>query len=131
MSDVEFDHVGIAVEDADEALKTYRDIIGMEFDYEEEFNGMRVIFLEAGEGEFELLEPLDDDGAVARHLEKRGEGIQHVAVKVDSIEDQLERLEELGIRLIDDEPRPGAGGKQVAFLHPGDTHGVLLELCEY
>ncbi|MDY6776320.1 methylmalonyl-CoA epimerase [Halorutilales archaeon Cl-col2-1] len=128
---VEFDHVGIAVEDADEALKTYRDVIGMEFDYEEEFGGMRVIFLEAGEGEFELLEPLDDDGAVARHLEKRGEGIQHVAVKVDSIEDELERLEDLGIRLIDDEPRPGAGGKQVAFLHPGDTHGVLLELCEY
>ncbi|MDY6764954.1 MAG: methylmalonyl-CoA epimerase [Halobacteria archaeon] len=128
---MELDHVGIAVEDIDDALSFYRDILGLEVNHEEEFGGMRIVFLEAGKGEFELLEPLDDEGAVARFIEKRGEGIQHVAVEVDDVADELKRLRERGVTLIDEEPRPGAGGKRIAFVHPRDTNGVLLELCEY
>ncbi|MDY7081591.1 MAG: VOC family protein, partial [Halobacteria archaeon] len=96
---------------------------------QEEFDGMRVTFLD--DGRFELLEPLDGESAVARHLEKRGEGMQHVAVRVDDIVSEMERLEDEGVRLLSDEPRKGAKGKLIAFLHPGDTHGVLFELCEY
>ncbi|MDY6780420.1 MAG: VOC family protein, partial [Halobacteria archaeon] len=100
---------------------------------DEVFDGMRVVFVAPetdGTGaEFELLEPLDG-GAVADYIERRGEGVQHVAFEVDGIESELERLDDAGVRLIDDEPRDGARGKRVAFVHPSETNGVLLELCE-
>lgn len=122
-----FDHVGLAVQDTGEALEFYRDVLGLEVVHTEEFGGMRVTFL--GEsGEFELLEPLED-GAVMDYLERRGEGVQHVAVRVDDLNGEVERLEG-DVRFVV-EPERGAWGKRVAFVHPRDACGVLLEFCEY
>jgi methylmalonyl-CoA/ethylmalonyl-CoA epimerase len=83
-----------------------------------------------GDSEVELLESIDPDGPIARYLEKKGEGIQHVAFRVDNVEASLKELKEKGIKLIDEKPRKGAGGAKIAFLHPKSTNGVLIELCE-
>ena len=83
-----------------------------------------------GPGELELLESTSPDGPIARFIEKNGEGIQHIAIRVDDIDAALAELKEKGVRLIDQTPRYGAGGARIAFLHPKATHGVLLELCE-
>jgi methylmalonyl-CoA/ethylmalonyl-CoA epimerase len=87
-------------------------------------------FFPVGESEVELLESTAPDGPIARYLEKKGEGIQHVAFRVKNIESALQELKEKGIRLIDEKPRKGAGGAQIAFLHPKSTNGVLVELCQ-
>ncbi len=87
-------------------------------------------FFPVGESEVELLESTAPDGPIARYLEKKGEGIQHVAFRVENIESALQELKEKGIRLIDEKPRKGAGGAQIAFLHPKSTSGVLVELCQ-
>ncbi|TES88440.1 MAG: methylmalonyl-CoA epimerase, partial [Desulfobacteraceae bacterium] len=83
-----------------------------------------------GDSEVELLESIDPDGPIARYLEKKGEGIQHIAFCVDNVEASLKELKEKGIKLIDEKPRKGAGGAKIAFLHPKSTNGVLVELCE-
>jgi methylmalonyl-CoA/ethylmalonyl-CoA epimerase len=83
-----------------------------------------------GESEVELLESTAPDGPIARYLDKKGEGIQHVAFRVENIESALQELKDKGIRLIDEKPRKGAGGAKIAFLHPKSTSGVLVELCE-
>ncbi len=124
------DHLGIAVSDLDEALKLYRDILGLEVEKTEEFEGMKIAFLPIGDTEFELLQPTDPNSALARFLEKRGEGIQHVALRVDDVEKSLEELKAKGLRVIDEKPRPGAGGASIAFFHPKSTGGVLLEICQ-
>ncbi|MBW2569388.1 MAG: methylmalonyl-CoA epimerase [Deltaproteobacteria bacterium] len=87
-------------------------------------------FFPIGESEVELLESIDPDGHIGKHLEKRGEGIHHVAFLVENIEEALAELKEKGIRLVDEKPRKGAGGAKIAFLHPKSTNGVLVELCE-
>ena len=124
------DHIGIAVSDLEEALQLYRDILGLEVEKTEEFGGMKIAFVPIGDTEFELLQPLDPDGALAKFLEKRGEGVQHIALRVDDVEKALEEFKARGLKVIDEKPRPGAGGASIAFFHPKSTRGVLLEICQ-
>lgn len=124
------DHIGIAVSDLDEALKLYCDTLGLKVEKTEDFGGMKIAFIPIGDTEFELLQPTDPDGALAKFLEKRGEGIQHLALRVDDVEKSLEELKAKGLRVIDEKPRPGAGGASIAFFHPKSTGGVLLEICQ-
>ena len=126
------DHIGIAVKNLEEALKFYEDVLGIKCVETEvvEEQKVKVAFLPIGDTEVELLESTTDDGPVAKFIEKKGEGIQHIAYKVDNLEEALEELKEKGIRLIDEKPRYGAGGAKIAFLHPKSTFGVLIELCE-
>ncbi|OIB56645.1 methylmalonyl-CoA epimerase [Natrialba sp. SSL1] len=125
-----FEHAGIATENARELADLYTDLFGIENVHEEEFDGMRIIFLDCGNGYFELLEPFED-GTIAQYLEQNGPGIHHLALRTDDIEGALETAREHDVRLIDEEPRPGAWGHTVAFLHPSDTGGILLELVEH
>ncbi|WP_049921067.1 methylmalonyl-CoA epimerase [Halopiger djelfimassiliensis] len=125
-----FDHAGIATEDAGELADLYADLFGLETVHEEVFDGMRVVFLDCDGGYFELLEPLEE-GTIAQYLEANGPGIHHLALATADIEDALETVRANDVRLIDDEPRSGAWGHTVAFLHPKDTGGILLELVEH
>jgi len=124
------DHVGIAVRDIDEALRFYRDTLGLEVEAPEEVASQRVRahFLPVGESALELLEATAPDSAIAKYVEKRGPGLHHVALRVDDIRAALADLKARGIRLIDEQPREGAHHSLVAFLHPASTHGVLVEL---
>ncbi|MGM0396536.1 MAG: methylmalonyl-CoA epimerase [Bacillota bacterium] len=126
------DHIGIAVKNLDETLKFYEDVMGIKCISKEvvEEQKVRVAFLPVGESEVELLESTTEDGPVAKFIEKRGEGIQHIAFKVDNIEEAIKDLQEKGVRLIDEKPRYGAGGARIAFLHPKSTSGVLIEISE-
>lgn len=128
---MDFDHAGIATDDADGLAALYRDLCGCEVAHTETFDGMKVVFLEFGGGYFELLEPLEDEGAIANYLDDDGPGIHHLALATDDIEATLEHARDLDIRLIDQEPRPGAWGHDVAFVHPSDTGGVLLEFVQH
>ncbi len=132
MKVLKIDHIGIAVNNLEESLKLYTDVLGLTSTGLEvvEEQKVKVAFLPCGDSEIELLESTSPDGPIARFIEKNGEGIQHVALKVDNIEDSLAALREKGIRLIDEKPRYGAGGARIAFLHPKATKGVLLELTE-
>jgi methylmalonyl-CoA/ethylmalonyl-CoA epimerase len=126
----QIDHIGIAVHNLDETVAFYRQVMGLEVSSIEVFNGMKIAFLRIGDSELELLEDLTPDGAIARHVAKRGEGIQHVAYRVDNIEQELQEIRAKGIELIDEQPRPGARHARVAFLHPKSTKGVLIEFVE-
>lgn len=126
------DHIGIAVANLKEALKLYEETLGIKCTGVEEVaeQKVRTAFLPVGDTEIELLESTDPAGTIARFIEKRGEGIHHIALRVDNIEAALEKMKAAGIRLLDEVPRPGAGGARIAFLHPKDTGGVLIELTE-
>jgi len=126
------DHICIAVKSIDEAMKIYTEILGLKVTGIEtvEEQKVKTAFIPIGESEIELLESTSPDGPIAKFIEKRGEGIQHIALRVDNIEAKLKELKEKGIRLIDESPRLGAGGAKIAFIHPKDTKGVLIELCE-
>ncbi|WIV13068.1 methylmalonyl-CoA epimerase [Proteiniborus sp. MB09-C3] len=126
------DHIGIAVSNLDEALKFYEEVLGMKLQGIEvvEEQKVKVAFLPIGDTEIELLESTDKEGPIAKFIEKKGEGIQHIAYRVDDIEKELEEMRLKGIRLIDEKPRYGAGGAKIAFLHPKSTNGVLIELCQ-
>ena len=127
------DHVGIAVKDLAASLRFYEDILGLKQSRETEVvdeQKVTVAFLPCGDCELELLESTSPDGPIARFIEKNGQGIQHVALRVDDIDAALEELKAKDVRLIDQPPRYGAGGARIAFLHPKTTGGVLLELCE-
>lgn len=126
------DHIGIAVSSLEEASKTYRDVLGLKDHGVEvvEEQKVKVAFFPAGDTEIELLESTDPEGPIAKFIEKRGEGVQHLAFRVDNIEAALDEMRTKGIRLIDEKPRYGAGGARIAFLHPKSTGGVLIELCE-
>ncbi|ELZ16765.1 methylmalonyl-CoA epimerase [Haloterrigena salina JCM 13891] len=126
----QFDHAGIATEDAGELADRYETLFGLETVHEEEFDGMRILFLDVGDGYFELLEPLEG-GTIAQYLDEHGAGIHHLALATDDIEGALGRVREHDVRLVDEEPRAGAWGHTVAFLHPGDTGGVLIEFVEH
>jgi methylmalonyl-CoA/ethylmalonyl-CoA epimerase len=127
------DHIGIATPSIEDALKFWRDALGLEVKHTEtvEEQGVHVAMLPAGEPRVELLEPTGPASPVAKFLEKRGPGIHHVAVRVSDIRAALARLKREGARLIDEEPRVGAGGCLVAFVHPSASGGVLLELVEH
>jgi methylmalonyl-CoA epimerase len=124
------DHIGIAVADLDAALRFYRDALGLDVEAPEEVASQRVRahFIPAGEAALELLEATAPDSPIATYLEKRGPGLHHITLRVDDIDDALERLKARGVRLIDERPREGAHGSRVAFIHPASTHGVLVEL---
>ncbi len=126
------DHIGIAVKSIDEALKFWQDSLGIKCTGVEEVAEQRVktAFLPLGDTEVELLEATSDESPVAKFIEKKGEGIHHIAIRVENLEKALEAMKEKGIRLIDEEPRYGAGGARIAFVHPKGTGGVLLELSE-
>lgn len=124
------DHIGIAVGDVNAALAFYRDALGLEIDGTEDVPSQRVRahFVPVGEATLELLEATSPDSPIAKYVEKRGPGIHHVTLRVDDIHAALDRLKARGVRLIDQEPRPGAEGALIAFVHPASTHGVLVEL---
>ena len=124
------DHIGIAVRNLDEALAFYRDALGLEIEPPEEVPSQRVRahFIPVGESSLELLEATADDSAIARYVSRRGPGIHHVTLRVDDLQQALERLRQKGVRLIDESPRQGAEGSLVAFVHPSAAHGVLVEL---
>lgn len=126
------DHVGIAVKNLDAAIKFYEDVLGMKVTETEvvEEQKVKVAFIPTGDSEVELLESTTPDGPIAKFIERNGEGIQHIAFRVDNLEQKLEELKAKGIRLIDEKPRKGAGGAKIAFLHPKTTFGTLVELCE-
>jgi len=132
MKILKIDHIGIAIKDLAESLNFYRDVLGLEVTGTEVVpeQKVKVAFLPCGDSEVELLESTDPEGPIAKFIEKRGEGIQHIALRVDNIEDALEYMQEKGLRLIDKSPRYGAGGARIAFLHPQVSKGVLIELTE-
>ncbi len=126
------DHIGIAVKDLEQAKKFYTEVLGMKCMGEEvvEEQKVKVCFIPCGDSEVELLESTSPDGPIAKYIEKNGEGIQHLAIRVDDIEAALADLKEKGVRLIDEKPRYGAGGASIAFVHPKATGGILLELSQ-
>jgi methylmalonyl-CoA epimerase len=126
------DHIGIAVSNMQESLSFWETSLGIEPHGIEEVaeQKLRTAFLPVNGTEIELLEPTSADSSVARFIEKHGEGLHHIAIRVDDIEAALAELKAKGIQLIDETPRNGAGGARIAFVHPKATHGVLLELCE-
>jgi len=126
-----FDHAGIVTDDAETLAEQYAALFDCEIAHEEHFDGMQIVFLDLGNGFFELLEPVDEEGTVARYLDENGPGIHHLAVEATDIESRLDRARELGIELIDETPRAGAWGHDVAFLHPKSTGGVLVEFVEH
>jgi methylmalonyl-CoA epimerase len=124
-------HVAIAVRDADETAERLRSALDAARAGEEILDGgaLRVVFLRLGPVTFELLEPLNADHTVARFLETRGPGLHHVSLEVGDLPAMLERCRAAGVRLVDEKPRAGAHGTEVAFLHPNSLGGVLIELC--
>lgn len=132
MKVLKIDHLGIAVNSIDEGKKFWTDALGLAFEGSETVVEQKVTtaFFPVGESEVELLESTAPDGPVAKYIEKKGQGIQHIAFRVENIDEALAELKEKGIRLIDETPRIGAGGAKIAFLHPKATNGVLVELCQ-
>jgi methylmalonyl-CoA epimerase len=126
------DHIGIAVQNIDEALKFWEGSLGIKCAGVETVEDQKVktAFLPIKESEVELLEATSPDSPIAKFIEKRGEGIHHVAIRVDDLKSALSELKEKGVRLIDETPRLGAGGAMIAFVHPKSTGGILLELSE-
>lgn len=126
------DHIGIAVKDIAAAKAFYEQVLGLKVTAEEvvEEQKVKVAFIPTGDSEVELLESTTPDGPIARFIEKNGEGIQHIAFRVDNLEQKLAELKAAGVRLIDEKPRRGAGGALIAFLHPKATFGTLVELCQ-
>ena len=125
-----FDHTGVATEDAESLAFRYEDLFDCAIAHEERFGDLRVLFLGLENGYFELLEPREE-GTISRFLENHGPGLHHIALETDDIEAALENAAEVGVELIDEDPRPGAWGHDVAFLHPDSTGGVLVEFVEH
>ncbi|MDK2885585.1 MAG: methylmalonyl-CoA/ethylmalonyl-CoA epimerase [Thermosipho sp. (in: thermotogales)] len=126
------DHIGIAVKNAKERLKLYENFLGLKVEHIEDLpeRGLRVYFINIGETRFELLEPLNENSEISGFLAKKGEGIHHIAVNVRGIEEAVELAKSQGFQPLSEEPKLGAGGTKVLFLHPKTTGGILLELVE-
>jgi methylmalonyl-CoA/ethylmalonyl-CoA epimerase len=131
MKILKVDHIGIAVKNLAESARLY-ELLGISAAGVEEVaeQKVKVAFYPLGDTEIELLESTSPDGPIAKYIEKNGEGIQHLALRVENIEEALAELKEKGVRLIDEKPRYGAGGAKIAFVHPKSTGGILLELSE-
>lgn len=127
------DHIGIAVESIDEASSFYRDVLGLELIGTEEVASqkVKVAMFKIGESKIELLEPTSPDSSIAVFLEKKGQGIHHIAYSVTDVTGAVTELIEKEVKMIDKEPRPGAGGSKIAFVHPKASGRVLTELCEH
>ncbi len=126
------EHIGIAVKSLDESIKYYEEILGLKCYNIEEVKEQKVktAFFKVGQTKIELLESTDPEGPIGKFIEKKGEGMHHMAFAVENIEEKLKEAEKKGVRLIDKTPRSGAEGLSIAFLHPKSTNGVLTELCE-
>lgn len=126
------DHIGIAVKSLEQSLPFYTEVLQLSLLGVEEVESekVKIAFLLAGETKLELLEPTSEESPIAKFIEKRGEGIHHVALGVVSIDERIQEIKEKGIRMIHDVSKPGAGGAQVAFMHPKSAGGVLYEFCE-
>ncbi|HOX31673.1 MAG TPA: methylmalonyl-CoA epimerase [Spirochaetales bacterium] len=132
MKVLKLDHVGIAVEDLEASLAVYEGILGMKLHGTEEVAEQKVktAFLPLGDTEVELLSTTDPEGPIGKFIAAKGQGVQHLAFRVEDIDAALAELKAKGVRLIDEKPRYGAGGARIAFIHPKATNGVLVELCE-
>ena len=132
MKVLQVDHIGVAVSGIEPSRSFWEETLGLSFEGTETVSEQKVTtaFFPVGESEVELLEPMETESPVGKFLEKRGEGIHHVAFRVENIEEALKELKEKGVRLIDATPRRGAGGGFIAFIHPKETNGVLVELCQ-
>src|SRR3990172_310164 len=126
------DHIALVVADIDDALKFWQDALGLDLSHMEDVPSEKsmVAFLPAQESEVELVKPTSDDSGVARFLKRRGPGMHHICFEVYDIEETMAHLKSKGVRLINEEPEIGTGGKRIAFIHPESTHGVLVELYE-
>ena len=129
---MKIDHVGIAVENLKDTVPFYEKQLGLKKTALETVKdqGVEIAFFKIGESKFELLEPLSEESPIARHIKKRGEGIQHIALEVEDIEEKVAQMKEEGVRFIGDKPSLGAEGMKVIFIHPKSSNGVLMELCE-
>ncbi|MBT3799685.1 MAG: methylmalonyl-CoA epimerase [Bacteroidetes bacterium] len=126
------EHIGIAVRNLEESIAYYENVFGLSCYAIEEVADQKVktAFFKVGQTKIELLESTDPNGPIGKFIEKKGEGVHHLAFAVDDIEEKLTELDQKGIQLIDQDPRNGAEGLSIAFLHPKSTHGVLTEICE-
>jgi len=126
------DHIAIVVDDLNATLAFWRDTLGLELAHQADVpeQQAQIAFLPTGESEVELVKPTTDTSGLARYLAKRGPGIHHICFEVDDLPATLAALKARGVRLIDEQPRPGTGGKQFAFIHPESTHGVLIEFYQ-
>jgi methylmalonyl-CoA epimerase len=122
------DHIGIAVSDLESAKRFYEEALGLRVTREETLDEMKIAFLPIGEVNLELIQSTTDEGVIAKFIAKRGEGVHHIAYQVEDVSSVLDALKAQGIKVVDDAPRPGAHGTEVAFVHPKSTHGVLTEL---
>ena len=132
MKVLQVDHIGVAVSGIEASRVFWQEALGRSFEGTETVSEQKVTtaFFPVGESEVELLEATEPASPVGKYLEKRGEGIHHIAFRVENIQEALEELKAKGVRLIDEIPRKGAGGALIAFIHPKETNGVLVELCE-
>ncbi len=132
MKILNIDHIGIAVANLGPAEKFYTEVLGLPVQEHEvvEKQKVKVAFLPVAGSEVELLESTDPGGPISRYIDAKGEGMQHLAFRVENLEEALDELKRKGVRLIDQQPRQGAGGARIAFIHPSETCGVLIELCE-
>jgi methylmalonyl-CoA/ethylmalonyl-CoA epimerase len=132
MKPTHIEHIGIAVKNLDEAIRLYEDVYGLKCYAEEDVPDQKVktAFFLVGQTKIELLESTDPESPIGKFIEKKGEGVHHIAFAVSGLQEQLTAIEAKGIQLIDRVPRKGAEGLQIAFLHPKSTKGVLTELCE-
>lgn len=132
MKPTHIEHIGIAVASLEQAIPFYEKVYGLKCYNIEEVPEQKVktAFFMVGQTKIELLESTDPEGPIGKFIEKRGEGVHHIAFAVDNIEERLKEAENLGVKLIDSRPRKGAEGLSIAFLHPKSTFGVLTELCE-
>jgi len=132
MNTSHIEHIGIAVKNLEDSIKYYEDVLGLSCYKVEEVKDQKVktAFFKVGQTKIELLESTDPDGPIGKFIEKKGEGIHHLAFAVEGIESSLNEVKEKGVRLIDEKPRKGAEGLDIAFLHPKSTYGVLTEFCE-
>ncbi len=126
------EHIGIAVKNIDQATKTYEMLLNKKAYKEEEVEseGVKTVFFETGESKIELLGATTDNSPIAKYINKKGEGIHHIAFAVDNINNEIKRLKDIGFQLINNEAKTGADGKIIAFLHPKSNNGVLVELCQ-
>ncbi len=132
MSVKKIDHIGIAVKDIEESLRFYSSSLGLELQCIEEMpdRGIRVAFIKVGESRIELLESISESSTIAKYIEKKGEGIHHLALNVESIEESMKIMKDQGFRLLSEQPEIGAGGTRIVFVHPKSSNGVLTELVE-
>jgi len=126
------EHIGIAVKDIESAIKTYETLLNTSCYKTEsvESEGVKTAFFKTGENKIELLEATNENSAIAKFIEKKGEGIHHIAFDVDDIVSEIERLRNAGFTILNEQPKQGADNKLICFVHPKNTNGVLIELCQ-